>query len=97
MCPIRIAWMGDGKVRAAKLRQRCALQGLVLSVCTLALGSSARAQAPVSQPAQASAEPACTSGCTIELDSGEQYEMEGGEVVAIEDGSIFVDAVPAQQ
>ncbi len=46
---------------------------------------------------QASAEPACASGCTIEVDSGEQYEMEGGEVVAIEDGNIFVDAVPARE
>ena len=37
-------------------------------------------------------EPACKP-CTIELDSGELYEMEGGEVLAIEDGVIFVDGV----
>jgi hypothetical protein len=38
------------------------------------------------------AEPACKP-CTIELESGELYEMEGGEVLAIEDGVIFVDGV----
>ncbi len=34
---------------------------------------------------------------TIELESGEQYEMEGGEEVAIEDGIVFVDAVPGRE
>lgn len=37
-------------------------------------------------------EPPCKP-CTIELESGELYEMEGGEVLAIEDGVIFVDGV----
>ena len=36
-----------------------------------------------------------SEGCTIVLENGERYEMEGGEVVAIEDGIIFVDAVTA--
>lgn len=36
----------------------------------------------------------CASGCTILLENGEQYEMKGGEEVAIEGGIIFVDAVP---
>jgi hypothetical protein len=36
----------------------------------------------------------CASGCTVELENGEQYEMKGGEVVSIEGGIIFVDAVP---
>jgi hypothetical protein len=42
---------------------------------------------------RASASPSCESACTIVLDNGERYEMEGGEEVAIEDGVIFVDAV----
>jgi hypothetical protein len=42
---------------------------------------------------QASVEPPCEPNCTIELGSG-QYEMGGGEEVAIEDGNIFVDAAP---
>ena len=43
---------------------------------------------------QASVEPSCEPGCTIELDSGEQYEMQGREKITIEDGNIFVDAAP---
>ncbi len=46
---------------------------------------------------QAAVEPPCAPGCMIELDSGEQYEMEGGEEVAIEDGVVFVDAVPSRE
>jgi hypothetical protein len=46
---------------------------------------------------QASVEPPCESGCTIALDSGEKYEMEGGDQAAIEDGNIFVDTVPARE
>ena len=38
-------------------------------------------------------EPPCDPSCTIELENGELYEMQGDEVVAIEDGIIFVDAV----
>jgi hypothetical protein len=38
------------------------------------------------------AEPQCKP-CTIELENGELYEMEGGEEVVIEDGVIFVDGV----
>lgn len=41
------------------------------------------------------AEPECKP-CTIELESGELYEMDGGEVLAIEDGVIFVDGVAGQ-
>jgi hypothetical protein len=36
----------------------------------------------------------CASGCTVELENGEQYEMNGGEEVSIEGGIIFVDAIP---
>jgi hypothetical protein len=36
----------------------------------------------------------CASGCTVELENGEQYEMKGGEEVSIEGGIIFVDTVP---
>jgi hypothetical protein len=39
------------------------------------------------------AEPPCAQSCTIELENGELYEMQGGEEVSIEDGIIFVDAV----
>lgn len=43
---------------------------------------------------QTAVEPPCDKGCTVELESGEQYEMQGGEEVSIEDGVIFVDATP---
>ena len=39
-------------------------------------------------------EPPCQSGCTIELENGELYEMKGGEEASIESGVIFVDAAP---
>ena len=39
-------------------------------------------------------EPPCQSGCTVELENGEQYEMKGGEEASIESGVIFVDAAP---
>ena len=42
-------------------------------------------------------EPACASGCTIELENGERYEMKGGEEVSIEGGIMFVDAVPENE
>jgi hypothetical protein len=45
-------------------------------------------------PAQA-VEPTCQSGCTIELENGDVYEMKGGEVASIESGALFVDSVPA--
>ncbi len=42
-------------------------------------------------------EPPCSPGCIIELENGEQYEMKGGEVVSIEGGIMFVDAVPENE
>ena len=39
-------------------------------------------------------EPPCQSGCTVELDNGEQYEMSGGEDASIEGGTMFVDTTP---
>ena len=42
-------------------------------------------------------EPACASGCIIELENGEQYEMKGSEEVSIEGGIMFVDAVPENE
>lgn len=36
----------------------------------------------------------CTEGCMVELENGEQYQMQGGEAVSIEDGVIFVDSAP---
>jgi hypothetical protein len=44
-----------------------------------------------------SLDPACASGCIIELENGEQYEMKGGEQVSIEGGIMFVDAVPENE
>ncbi len=40
---------------------------------------------------QTEVDPPCDKGCTVELESGEQYEMQGGEEVSIEDGVIFVE------
>ena len=42
-------------------------------------------------------EPPCQSGCTVELENGEQYEMKGGEEASIESGVIFVDAAPGAE
>ena len=39
-------------------------------------------------------EPPCQSGCTVELENGEQYEMKGGEEASIEGGTMFVDSMP---
>ena len=39
------------------------------------------------------AEPPCDPNCTIELENGELYEMQGSEAAAIEDGVIFVDGM----
>jgi hypothetical protein len=36
----------------------------------------------------------CAEGCMLELENGEQYQMQGGETVSIEDGVIFVDSAP---
>jgi hypothetical protein len=43
---------------------------------------------------QKAVEAPCASGCTVELENGEIYEMRGGEEAAIEGGVLFVDAVP---
>lgn len=43
---------------------------------------------------QKAIEAPCASGCTVELENGEKYEMKGGEEVSIEGGVIFVDTVP---
>jgi hypothetical protein len=43
---------------------------------------------------QTEVDPPCDKGCTVELESGEQYEMQGGEQASIEDGVLFVDAAP---
>jgi hypothetical protein len=43
---------------------------------------------------QAQVDAPCDKGCTISLDSGEQYEMKGGESASIEDGTLFVDSAP---
>lgn len=44
----------------------------------------------------AAVEPPCTTGCIVELENGEQYEMKGGEEISIEGGVIFVDTVPGE-
>lgn len=43
---------------------------------------------------EAAVEPPCQSGCTVELENGDLYEMKGGEEASIESGALFVDAVP---
>jgi len=43
---------------------------------------------------QTEVDPPCDKGCTVELESGEQYELKGGEQASIEDGVLFVDAAP---
>ena len=43
---------------------------------------------------QMAVEAPCAAGCTVELENGEIYDMNGGEEVSIEDGIIFVDTVP---
>jgi hypothetical protein len=39
-------------------------------------------------------EPPCDKGCVVELDGGDQYEMQGGEDATIENDAIFVDEAP---
>ena len=46
---------------------------------------------------QAEVDAPCDKGCTIGLDSGEQYEMKGDESASIEDGTLFVDSAPSDQ
>jgi len=46
---------------------------------------------------QMAVEPPCATGCSIELENGEQYEMKGVEEVSIEGGIIFVDAIPGSE
>ena len=36
----------------------------------------------------------CSGGCKVKLDSGEEYQLKGGESVSIEDSAIFVDSSP---
>jgi len=36
----------------------------------------------------------CNGGCKVKLENGEEYEMQGGETVSIEDGVIFIDHSP---
>jgi hypothetical protein len=33
----------------------------------------------------------CNSGCTIQMQDGEEYEFDGSEVVSIEEGLMFLD------
>jgi hypothetical protein len=39
----------------------------------------------------------CASGCTLELENGELYEMKGGEEVSIEGGIMFVDSMAGSE
>jgi hypothetical protein len=36
----------------------------------------------------------CSEGCKVKLENGEEYELEGGDTVSIEDGVIFIDHSP---
>jgi hypothetical protein len=46
---------------------------------------------------QAEVDPPCDKGCTVGLESGEQYEMKGDESASIEDGTLFVDSAPSAE
>jgi hypothetical protein len=46
---------------------------------------------------QAEVDAPCDKGCTVGLDTGEQYEMKGDESASIEDGTLFVDSAPSAQ
>jgi hypothetical protein len=37
---------------------------------------------------------ACSDGCKVKLESGDEYELKGGETVSIEGGVLFVDHSP---
>ena len=43
---------------------------------------------------QATVDPPCDKGCTVQLESDEQYELQGSEQASIEGGVLFVDAAP---
>ena len=43
---------------------------------------------------EASVEPACEAGCIVELETGEQYEMQGAETATIDGGILFIDSAP---
>lgn len=36
----------------------------------------------------------CASGCKVKLENDEEYDLDGGEAVSIEDGIIFIDHAP---
>jgi hypothetical protein len=46
---------------------------------------------------QAEVDTPCDKGCTVGLDSGEQYELKGDESASIEDGTLFVDSAPSEE
>jgi hypothetical protein len=48
----------------------------------------------VTVAAEQSVQPPCQSGCTIELENGDVYELKGGEEASIDTGALFVDVVP---
>jgi hypothetical protein len=39
-------------------------------------------------------EPACSGGCKVKLESGDEYQLKGEETVSLEDGALFVDHSP---
>jgi len=43
---------------------------------------------------QKEVEAPCSEGCKVKLENGEEYELEGGDAVSIEDGVIFIDHSP---
>lgn len=46
---------------------------------------------------QAEVDAPCDKGCTVGLESGEQYELKGDESASIEDGTLFVDSAPSAE
>ena len=43
---------------------------------------------------QKSVEAACSGGCKVKLENGEEYQFKGSETVSIDGGAMFVDASP---
>ena len=42
-------------------------------------------------------EPACDSGCRVELENGELYDLKGGEQASIEGGVLYIDVAAQDQ
>jgi hypothetical protein len=60
---------------------------------TIDVNAGGRAEQLKVEP-QKSVEPACSEGCKVKLENGEEYQFRGSETVSIDGGALFVDASP---